>query len=485
MPEVSTTTLINWQGLQIEVTPDGDLGAVVAQGSGRRLLDGLRLDLPEPWQRGTVEVLATEVEQQWAHPSGVTAVTRQVFDETWTVRVTLLNRGEEAADVPAPRLRLRAPWPTRRWLAGGEASISIDAGQDGRQLVLTQLRGHATARDGEMLLAPDPLRLAAATDQGPAQFLISWRAAWLESANQAARVLPAWWPSKVALPSGEEVILGLPDAGVSADKGVELVTQDEDTWISGPIGRHVVHVHDRLGVTDLELWWAPPIEHAVHRRASELIEVTDPRTCLPWEAWIVANAVPLLGSPAQEYLLSAAEERLARSGPAHPMDALVVASQLTLTPDDDLWSGLLDLVGEMPTQPGSQLALIHTRLLAMQQGRVTSVPKAAPAPADLSAVERALVAVEEAVLMPPDQPDETMWQVAGLLGAGLPGDTVGLVRLAQVYATTALLPEHWNFLERWPVPLNVARESVANRVLASLGRPEGDEALAWLLAGLN
>lgn len=483
-----TPPLIRWQELEFQVTEAGDLAQVSDLACGQVLLRGLRIDLPAPWTAAGVVLLSNEIEQNFTHPSGATAVVRQVWEEAWTLRITLLNTSSEQAQVPAPRLRFAASWPTRRWLAGGEASISIDPGR-AEQLLLTQLRGQARSGDGELLLAPDPLVLAAQTENaGPGQFQVSWRGAWLVNHAQIARVLPFWWPERVALAEGEEVVLSLPDAATTATDGVTIALEDEDTWLSGTPGRHTVHVHNRLGTTDLHLWWGRNLEAAQHREATRLLDVTDARTCEPWEAWIITRAAHLVGSyEAEEYLFTAVEERCARSGPVHPLDVMTVSSWLAEHPDeDDVWDGLTDLVTRMPTVPGSQLALVHVRLLAMQLGRTSPGLRAqrSPVSEDLSRVEQAICRVEASLLNPPDAPDEESWRVAGLLGAGLPGETVGLVRLAQVHTVTALYPEHWDFTARWPVPLATAREAARQKIVASVDLPDGCEALGWVLAGL-
>lgn len=100
-----------------------------------------------------------------------------------------------------------------------------------------------------------------------------------------------------------------------------------------------------------------------------------------------------------------------------------------------------------------------------------------------SQVERALCAAEAVLLNRDPQLDEALWQLAGLLGAGLPGATVGLVRLAQCCMVTGMFPDHWTLLERWPHPLAQARERALRMVLAGLDHPDFDEALAWVLGG--
>lgn len=483
-----TPPLIRWQELDFQVTEAGDLGHVVDVASGQVLLRELRIDLPAPWVAGPVTLLSNEIEQNWTHASGVSAVVRQVWEEAWTLRVTLLNPSADQASVPAPRLRFSATWPTRRWLAGGEASISIDPGR-AEQLLLTQLRGQARTSDGQLLLSPDPLVLPAQTeDAGPGQFQISWRGAWLATHTHIARVLPFWWPERVALAEGEEVVLSLPDAATTASDRVATTLEDEDTWISASPGRHTVHVHNRLGTTDLHLWWGRNLDAAQHREASHILDVTDARTCEPWEAWIVTRAASLLDADeVDDYLLTAVEERCARSGPVHPLDVMTVSAWLAEHPDqDDVWDGLEDLVTRMPTVPGSQLALVGTRLLAMQLGRTSPTLRArrSPVAEGLSRVEQAMCRVEASLLNPSEVPDEEAWRVAGLLGAGLPGETVGLVRLAQVHTITALYPEHWDLTARWPVPLALAREAVRQKIIASTDLPDGHEAFGWVLAGL-
>lgn len=488
MPDVPAA-LSDWQGLGLAIAPDGQLGEVVDRATGRVLVRHLTIVLPAPWTPEPATTLSTELEQRWAHPGGATAVLRHVFDEAWTMRLTLLNPTADALEVPAPRLSFGSTWPTRRWFAGGEASLSVDPGR-AEQLVLTQLQGRAAHHDGEFLLAPDPLVLPGDSDRGPGQFLVSWRGAWLQHLRQAASVLPQWWPERVALPDNGEVVLSLPDAGIALGEGVTAVEEGEDTWLSGTPGRHVVHVHHRLGTTDVELWWGRDPETALATEATAILQATDPRTCEPWEAVVVSRARDLVGADeVDDYLTTAAEERCARSGPVHPLDVLLVAEQAARTRDADLWRGLDDLVTDLPTEPGSVLALVHARLLAMQEGEVVPGLRASrpPARAGLSALEQAMCRVEAALLAPADEPDEDAWRVAALLGAGLPGETVGPVRLAQLVALTGLYPEHWDFTTRWPVPLALARDAATQKVLAQVGpglEPEvGWQALAWLHLG--
>ncbi|MGA4508424.1 hypothetical protein ACQB6R_09975 [Propionibacteriaceae bacterium G1746] len=492
MLDMPAPQVISWQNLEVATGPRGDIESVTDQVSGEVLLAHLRIEMAEPWQPGDADVLAAEVELSWAHPSGATAVLRHVFDETWTIRLTLVNRTDAEARVPAPRLRFQAPWPTRRWIAGGEASIGIDPGR-AEQLVLTQLQGQAHVVDGQVVLTPDPLVLPAqSATGGPGQFQVSWRGAWLADHVHAARVLPAWWPDRVGLAEGQEVVLSLPDAALTTSAGVTLTQQDEDTWIAGPPGKRLVQVHNRLGTTDMVLWWGEGIERAQQRESARIVEVTDPRTCEPWEAWIVTRSAALLGSAeVDDYLRTAVEERCARSGPVHPLDVMAVCAWLADKPGEaDVWDELDDLVARMPTQPGSQLALVHARLLAMQHRRASTSLRSRRAPArGLSRVEDAMCQVEAGLLHPADEPDELAWRVAGLLGAGLPGETVGLVRLAQVYTLTALYPEHWDFTRRWPTSLAEAREVVQHKLVASAlaaagSQPDACEAFGWLLAGV-
>ena len=152
-----------------------------------------------------------------------------------------------------------------------------------------------------------------------------------------------------------------------------------------------------------------------------------------------------------------------------------------MRPDDDLWEGLRAMLERLPTVPGSHLAHAHARALALQHGEPRAIPRLRPSAAMVSLVDRALCDVAAELMIPADEPSERAWRLAGLLGAGLPGATVGRVRLAQVHAVTGFFPEHWDFTARWPVPLSQAREQVRHRILAAVEEPAGWEALAWLL----
>lgn len=485
-----TPPLIDWEGLRISLDATGVIVQVVDEESGRLLLRDLAVDFPAPWQRGEVEVLAGELEQRWTHPSGATATTRIVFEEAFTLRVTVLNRTPEAVEVPAPRLRFGADWPLRRLLAGDEASLGVDPGR-AQQLLFTQLRGQAGHRDGEILLTPDPLLLPAGTGETPGQFTVSWRAAWLEDHRRIAQVLPAWWPT-TCLRQGDELVLPMPDAAVTSGDGLELVQLEDATSVSSPKpGRYSVQVHDRLGTTDLEVFWGDDLALVLPLEADRLLERSDPRTCAPWEAWTMARALDVAGSPAQDYLATAAEVSLARLGASHPLEVMAASAFISRENAGSLWPQLVGMLERMPPGVGSLMALVHARLAGMQVGRSPrglGVPGLGAAGVvagpELSAVERALCAVEGELALPPEEPSEACWRVAGLLGAGLPGDTVGVVRLAQTLMVTSLFPEHWDLLERWPVPLSVVRQQAEHRVLACIEEEGGREALGWLLASI-
>lgn len=330
---------IEWQGLHLMVGDQGQIESLATETD--ELLGNVRIEMPG-WHQDPAEVLDEEITITWRHDQGATATLRQVFEQTWSLRLTVLNHSNTSLQVPAPVLWFSAPWPVRRWLAGAEAMLVVDAREPGgRQLVLTQNRGGATTDAGRTLLSAPELLVPAATDDGPGQYLIAWKGARLADQRQVASLLPTWWPSTDALTTGDVLELQAPDAAVELT-GADVIETPEGTEV--PLerpGRHLLRVHNRLGTAQVELFVADPVEKVLVARARAILAEADPRTCSAALGWIVAMACDtqvLDEQTAGAFLASLVEARLAAPGPSEPFSVMVAAHEVArATSDDQDW----------------------------------------------------------------------------------------------------------------------------------------------------
>lgn len=483
--------LTRWQGLDVAVEADGSLHLALA-GNGSLVLGDVAVALDGGWQRSRTEVLVDEVEQHWLleHDGAVQAraVVRHVFDDAWRLRVQLQNLTDVEITVPPCRLEMTAPWPVRRWLAGAEGQISIDAGrEDGQLLTLTQLRGRSRLSDGHTWLTDLPVRLGPASTPS-AGYQVGWRGDWLRDQRVQAAALPAWWPARTVLADAEESVrLDLPDAAIEA-AGVSLLEDEQGTHLVARAGIHLVQVHAGRGTTDVELAWADDLvaDHLVP--CVEALSGSDPRRLEPHQALLLTRAAQHGLDVDSDCLHQAVETLAVRPGPVHPL-ALAAAADLAMT-SPDVAEHLPEMATRMPLQPGALTVALHAMTASRLAGGDATLPLPSGVPLPVAGLDetvaRAVVEAEVACLRAggaagPAPMPRTVERVMALLGAGLPGQTVGPQARALLLAVAARLPEQWE-APRWPVTVPELRELARHRLLAE----RCDElSLAWLLLSLE
>lgn len=476
-------TLISWEGLTIEVAPDGVLTTVALAGQAEPLLTDVAVVLGDGWTTTATEILLDEIEQRFEFATDGTvlarAVVRQVFDAAWSLRLQITNLNDEQLVVPAARLAMESVWPTRRWLAGAEGSISVDAGRaDGALLTFTQLRGRSRLSGGMLWLTDLPITLGAAgTTAGTYQ--VGWRADWLRDERMQAAALPGWWPERHVLADGDIVELTLPDAAVEA-AGIGILEHEETSVLTARPGHHIAQVHAGRGTTDVELFWASSLVDGYLVPAAQALLGRDVRELEPHEVFLLgrAQAARGLGDEAAAHVTDAVAVIAAKAGarPTTPLGLAAVADEVIRTGAPDLVEALPALAAHLPWQPGAFTSLLHANLASRLAGGVPTLPlPTGERPTE--AVASAIIGAELLVLDPPAAMPASAVRVAALLGAGMPGVIVDEVTRAQVWAVTGLFPEGWEPGQRWPVTLGMARDLARDELLA---RTCGDEALAWL-----
>ncbi|MGO4956141.1 hypothetical protein ACTQ49_02520 [Luteococcus sp. Sow4_B9] len=476
--------LIHWGGLEIQLSPDGHVADVSCQ--DRQVLGGLAVRLEDRWQLERTDFLLDEVEQHYRLETEgalqARAIVRQVFDETWSLRLQVQNLTDVEIAVPGAWLELDSVWPARTWLAGAEGQISIDAQRDDAQLLtFTQLRGRSRFSEGRRWLTDRPIRLTA-SGTPRAGYQVSWRADWLRDERVQAAALPRWWPERtVMLDLQDEVRLELPDAAVEA-AGIHVLQDDETTWLTAQEGVHLAQVHAGRGTTDVELAWAGDLVTDHVRPAVEALSRRDPRKLGAAEVFLLGRAARLGQGAAVEpdHQIQAVESLVARPGALPPLALAAAADLLMHGGPVGLVDELPELAERVPLQPGAVTCLLHATLasrlvggaeqLPMPSGTVQSTPAGA-------AVAEAIVRMELQALRPADVMPPQVRRVLSLLGPGLPGRTVDPLTRAIIWASSSSLPEQWE-VPQWPVPLARVREDARGRLLAEHCDVE---ALAWLL----
>lgn len=470
--------LIPWCGLQVEPTEAGGIRLLDA-GTGPGPFAELAVELGEGWRLLGVETDDEQTEAGWAF-AGATAVVRFRFGVVFRLTVELRNTGPEPVSVPAPRLAVQARWPVQSWLAGCRGFVLLDAGRDdGRLLALVQGAGDSRLSAGERWLTEVPTTLRPAGDPG-AVVRASWTLDWADSARVLTSELPAWWPDRTALADGDELVLDLPDAAVEA-AGVHILDRGEAAVaLTGRPGVHLARVHEARGTTDVHLWWAQPLREELTRRTMRVLE-GDPRACGIEQAWILGRALGAGLRPGDqesgEFLEVAGEELAARSRRRTPMLAALLADQAARTGAEDLLDEAITILAGLGPVNGRHLAWLNVLLACHIFGRTPPAPPAVP---DATSPGTLMAAAEAMVLSRHDEPapPPAVWRALGVLGAGLPGDTVGQLRRANALAIAGFVPERWDFSTRWPAGLPQVAAHATRRLLAE-GCP--DEVFAWLL----
>ncbi len=387
---------LNFEGLTLSVAADGSVGPIRLApppepegsasnpGQGPLIADQLRVWLPGPWQPGQITVLHDELSMTWLHPLGAHAVLRQVWDLTWSIRVSLVNPTAEPLLLPGPRLELAGPWPLTSWAAGSRAVAWLPIPGGEQVFALRLIRGAAVAE--QAALASPELELAAAGGPRASQ---TW--AWVAEVTDRAALtaeLPNWWPTRVAGDEGEEWQLRLPDGAVAGNQ----VENTEDGFLVRPPAGVTRYTVDEAGEQVLlDLWVAPSLD----QRVSELLSshpvrpgVIDPALT------VLALAGRGLGLDPElwEDHLEAADELTDPDGPAwgDPLALLALALIAQHPPRRSAQIGAHELQAlsrwPNPTgRPGGWLALVQARWAALLAG---AEPPAEPAPDEITVAQQ-------------------------------------------------------------------------------------------------
>lgn len=468
--------MIRWDGSDVVLHSDAsvDVDADVVSG-----LRGVRVVFPQPWVASPAAISDEGVEQVWTFSSdgaSVSALVTHTFVSSWAMSVVITNDSPVAVSVPLCEVVFEADWPTVVWLAGASGFVVGPPAPDGRVLALRQLRGSSRLSEGRRWVADLPVVLGPGAT-GASQYRVHWRGEWLAHHREVATLLPAWWPERTALESGDLLPLRLPDAAITA-AGVHLIEEDDLVWLTARDGRHLAQVHSGVGSQDVHLWWAPSLPFELTQRVEPVV-TADPRLATGVDAWLVARAlawgVARDQRTAREWLQAASEELAARPRCADVLTAAAVTQASAILHDADLFDVAVEWTDALPVQPGLPRLVVSLHIAGLSLG--LDGPRRRPG-VPVDPVERALVAVETACLSGTPTPTGEAWLVGSLLGAGLPGETTDHLTRARACSALALAPESWDFTTRWPASLPVVIEDAHRRLLA-----EGcdDEAFAWLL----
>ena len=466
----------------MELTLD-DFGAASVEPREMWGLRGVRIVFPEPWVASQPEFEPDAVEQLWTHRAGentVTALVRQANVASWSLSVTITNEAPEAVAVPACQLVFDSDWPPIIWLAGALGYVVGAPRDDGRVLVLRQIRGSSRLSEGRLWLTDLPVILGPA-GTGGSQYRVHWRGEWFSNHRAVASLLPVWWPERTALESADLVGLSLPDAAITA-AGVQLLEDEDVVWLSARDGRHLAQVHSGVGTQDVHLWWAPTLRGELGTRAARILE-TDPRLASGVDAWLVVRAmgwrVGLHHEVAGEWLTQACEEvasRVARGRDEGLFAVAALAQAATVFGESDFYDAAERALRGLAPAAGIALAQIAIRVAGVSFTFEEADLRPPGFPKDR--VERALFAAEIASLSQASAPPPAAWLVGSLLGSGLPGETTDHLTRAKACCLLSHAPERWDLTLRWPVPLHVVLEDARNRLLAE---ECNDEAFAWLV----
>lgn len=477
---------MSWQNLTLHVNADGSLRDLVAL-EGGRIADRVAISFSEPWELVAVAVTDDEIEQHW-ELGPVHAVTRQIFDQAWSLRIWLENTSAEPQEVPAPRLVVDAPWRPEVLAAGDLGYVVLDPGAPFEPpthlLTLARVKGRCHLDGAELVLTPEPLKLASRGERGE-RYQVIWRGAWHPHAASLGQYLPEIWPDETVLEQDCPALIDHPDAVVVSET-VSLTEGDEDlpSAYLGGVGVHNVWLHDKGGSILTRLHWAPKPESVLAKRGSLILEHVPPWACTISQALIADRATAAgycSAGQLTEYLQDAEVSWPRELASEAPMALEILVGQANRLDDPARLQQLADAAGRLAPVVGAHSAWLTCALACRIAG--TEVP---PTPAwgdptntkDLASqcLQRAEREVFEASFA--DQPTPAVWRALGLTGGVLPTQGHSALVRAQALRATKAMPEHWQVAPRLGLEWGEIRQTAMMRLLAE---GPSDEVLAWMV----
>ncbi len=345
---MSTQTLSKWEKFEFEFGEGGYITEI--RSSPKNVIaQDFGVHFAKPWKRTKTKIGVDEAEITWALKD-VEAMVRLTLDDTFAIRVTITNNGEDHASVPGAELRYRTFYPVTSLFAGATGLLAITTGVSSRPILgFVEKSGYAVEQDDTKFLTEPDLKLAP-----KASYKVSWQGKIYRSVSALHKELPAWWPSKVARELGDELDLHLPDSGIRVRKRVTMSTDEQGTHILGKRGGHIVNISDANGTHLLELWWAPDSQTTLRNRANKVLKA-DPRKVKDYQAALVLRAAQrmLIGrKESLEFLTTAVENSMARKHQLSIMEAGVVAWVAGEIDDKDLLDSVLVGWGEVEPDVG-------------------------------------------------------------------------------------------------------------------------------------
>ncbi|MGI3781339.1 MAG: hypothetical protein ACRYG2_11250, partial [Janthinobacterium lividum] len=239
---------------------------------------------PSPWlvdvgglvvttSRGTVALgapqVAVDVDELEVERSGggLRTVVRHALEQTWTVRVVLVNESDVELALEQVRLGWSAAPGTvvTALAAGARAAYAVQPAHGDGPVLVGRLRSGAQHGVDETGLLLGPLVLAPHH-----RWVVQWRWEVVPDARRAAtgRDLPrtTWLDldQTVVLPSG-------PDEAVVAPGLAVEVEDDRVEVAAGEPGSYVLELRAARGTTAYPLTWAPDLDDLVDGRAEALL----------------------------------------------------------------------------------------------------------------------------------------------------------------------------------------------------------------------
>ncbi|QIK71164.1 hypothetical protein G7070_01270 [Propioniciclava coleopterorum] len=421
---------------------------------------------------------------------GVRLAQRELGD-VWVSELVLDNGGPDEAALPPLGMvvRVEPGWVGWSWTAetDGFVVVAPEAG-DGDALLLRLRQGFLRACVPTPSFVPAGRR-ADALEPGMAAFFLANPAGALRGhgrhstrlefgsipdVDAARAAMPAWIPDLVARP-GDEIRFETPDQALVPGPGVRLVGDDVAGILTGSPGHRELAVHGPRGVTRLRPTFTPALDALAAEVSAGLLR-RRPAGLPTAAAAVVAAALSrrAVADPGAALDWLEREDWLAREDQFGPLLATTIAVE---THDEALGAAAMDALLGRRFGLGDGLIASWAWLGALRLG----IP-----PLDLSLVlERASTAEErwEAALIrqDPDAHADGVRAVIRKLGAGLPGQPIGL-GAAEAGLSVALLravPEG--------ADLRTAAVEAADKAAALLAADYADgmhpthDGLAWLV----